>query len=186
MMDLDGWLAGGDDSDELIVGTRRDINDFIENNIPYRELAEKYRTNNITYIVLTTEYDRSYAWPYYADSSNSAVAERYHEKSIVFLDTGYVLMHEILHTFGAVDFYYEEGAQANRDFFGVSKELMDHIEKNYPYEVMLRTRVSEPQVSPFTAYRLGWLDSIPELKQFPNFRLPGDVPGIMARYSFDP
>jgi len=186
MMDLDGWLAGGDDSDDLIVGTRRDINDFIESNIPYRELAEKYRTNNITYVVFTTEADRSYAWPYYASTPPSLVAERYHEKSIVFLETGYVLIHEILHTFGAVDFYYEEGEQANRNFFGVSRELMEHIERNYPYEVMLRTQVSEPQLSPFTAYRLGWLDSIPELSQFPNFRLPGDVPGIMASYSFVP
>jgi len=186
MMDLDGWLAGGDDSDELILGTRRDIDNFIENNIPYRELADKYRTNNITYVVFTTEMDRSYAWPYYADHSYSIAAERYHEKSIVFLHTGFTLIHEILHTFGAVDFYHEEGEQANRDFFGVSKELMDHIEKNYPQEVMLRTRVSEPQLSPLTAYRLGWLDNIPELSQFPDFRLPGDVPGIMARYSYMP
>jgi len=186
MMDLDGWLAGGDDSDELVRGTRRDIDNFIENNIPYHELADKYRTNNITYVVFTTEMDRSYAWPYYADNSFQAAAERYHEKSIVFLHTGYTLMHEMLHTFGAVDFYHEEGEQANRDFFGVSKELMDHIENNYPQEVMLRTQVKEPQLSPFTAYRLGWLDSIPELKQFPNFRLPGDVPGIMANYSYKP
>ena len=186
MMDLDGWLAGGDDSTDLIVGTRRDIDDFIENNIPYRELADKYRTNNITYVVFTTEMDRSYAWPYYADNSWSAPAERYHEKSIVFLHTGYTLIHELLHTFGAVDFYHEEGEQASRDFFGVSKELMDYIERYYPQEVMLRTQVSEPQLSPLTAYRLGWLDSIPELSQFPNFRLPGDVPGIMAHHSYTP
>jgi len=161
MMDLDGWLAGGDDSDEQIVGTRRDIDSFIESNIPYRELADKYHTNNITYVVFTTEVDRSYAWPYYADKSYSAADERYHEKSIVFLDTGYTLIHEILHTFGAVDFYPEEGGQANRDFFGVSEELMDYIEKYYPQEVMVRTRVSEPQLSPLTAYLLGWLDSTP-------------------------
>jgi len=186
MMDLDGWLAGGDESIESIVKTRRDIDDFIENNIPYLELADKYRTNNITYVVFTTEHDRSYAWPYYADSSPSTAADRYHEKSVVFLDTGYVLIHEILHTFGAVDYYFEEEAQASRSYFGLNKELMDHIEHHYPYEVMLRTRVDEPQLSPFTAYRLGWLDSFPELSQFPNFRLPGNIPGIMARYSYLP
>jgi len=186
MMDLDGYLAGGDDSDEMIIATRRDIDYFIENNIPYRELADKYRTNNITYVVFTTEVDRSYAWLYYADRPNSNIAERYHEKSIVFLHTGYTLIHEMLHTFGAVDFYHEEGEQERRNYFGVSKELMDHIKKNYPYEVMLRSNVTEPQLSPFTAYRLGWLDSIPELSQFPDFRLPGDVPGIMAHYSYQP
>jgi len=186
MMDLNGWLAGGDDSSELIVGTRRDIDNFIENNIPYLELADKYRTNNITYVVFSTEMDRSYAWPYYADRNYPAADERYHEKSIVFLHTGVTLMHEILHTFGAVDLYPEEGSQANRDFFGVSAELMDTVRRGYPQEIMMRTAVTETQISPFTAYRLGWLDSIPELRQFPNFRLPGNVPGIVAHHSYRP
>jgi len=186
MMDLDGLLAGGDDSDELVRDTRIKIDNFIEENIPYLELADKYRTNNITYVVFTTENDRSYAWPYYADFTPSQKAGRYHEKSIVFINSNFVLVHEILHTYGAVDFYREEGKEENREFFGVNGELMDHIAKNYPQEVMRRSNVSNPQLSPFTAYRLGWLDDLPELTQFPNFKLPGDIPGIMASYRYKP
>ena len=184
MMKLDGWLAGGDDSDELVRATRVEIDSFIENNIPYLDLADKYRTDNITYVIFTPEFDRSYAWPYFADFVRSEAAERYHEKSIIFTGTNYVLAHEILHTFGAVDLYQEEGQQSKRDYFGVSKELMEYIEEYYPMEVMRRTHMHDPQLSPFTAYRLGWLDDIPELEQFPEFRLPGDMPGIMAEYSY--
>jgi len=185
-MKLEGRLAGGDDSDELVRATRTEIDNFIEKNIPYLELADKYRTNNVTYVIFTPEFDRSYAWPYYADFSRSEAAGRYHEKSIIFAGTNYVLAHEILHTFGAVDLYQEEGKQARRDFFGVSKELMEYIEEHYPLEVMRRTHMHTPQLSPFTAYRLGWLDDLPELVQFPKFKLPGNMPGIVAEHSYIP
>ena len=42
------------------------------------------------------------------------------------------------------------------------------------------------ELSPLTAYRIGWVDDIPELEQFPNFRNPGDIPGLWLPHWEDP
>ncbi|MCL2672167.1 MAG: hypothetical protein FWF10_09070 [Clostridiales bacterium] len=108
-------------------------------------------------------------------------------------DTSAYICHELLHLFGGVDLY----AEAVYKPMGVSAEFLKYVEKNYLNDIMrvqeeadaygyLSYTIDALEISPITAYRLGWLDTIPELKQFPNFRLPGDMPGIWAPYSYMP
>jgi len=174
-----------------------DLNDFIEKNIPYLELADKYQTDNIAYLVFVNEIGYSYSSAYtraYPDAALPSEA-RYHEKAVIFnqVGTGDTVFHEIMHLFGVPD-YYRTGIDED---FGVSSEFAEYVYLTYPQEVMTNSGTEKvtrdfdehppnQHISPLTAYRLGWLDDIPELKQFPNFKRPGNVPGIWAPYWYEP
>ena len=176
-----------------------DLNDFIENNIPYLELADEYQTDNIAYLVFINEVGVSYANPYsrakecLIDTLPSEAL--YHERTVIHhpVASGRLIFHEILHLFGVPDYYRD----AVDEDFGVSEELMEYVYQTYPQEIMTNSDAGETitssddrppcyKISPLTAYRLGWLDDIPELVQFPNFRNPGDVPGLSAPYWYEP
>ncbi|MCL2671887.1 MAG: hypothetical protein FWF10_07620 [Clostridiales bacterium] len=199
-MDFTGEVAAFNSDTDTIRSMYEAVNDFIENNIPYLALADKYQTDNITYNVFFSSPGRSYARPFYADDTADSQKISYHEKTFLFTDNWRTIAHEILHTFGAVDLYYEldkeaddygwEGGKFKRyaDYDG-DIELLNYVTENYTSEIMRSTydyKTIIPTISPLNAYRLGWLDDIPELKQFPHFRLPGSVPGIWAHYSYRP
>ena len=181
------------------ISNTLDINDYIEKNIPYLELADKYQTDNIAYLVFINEIGMSYARPYSRAKEFLADAlpadALYHERTVIYnqVGVGETIFHEILHLFGVPD-YYREGADED---LGVCEELVEYVYSTYPQEVMsnpdaggfISSYDEHPphySVSPLTAYKLGWLDDIPELKQFPNFRNPGDVPGLYAPYWYVP
>ena len=148
--------------------TLKDMHAFIEENIPYNTLADKYRTDSIGYVVFVNATGWEYATPY---RSGYDSIERYHERAVIFSgNNGYPseYVHEILHMYGAVELYVDYA----RD--GVSKEFVEYVAETYPDDVMrvcyqTRTRISN-SISPVTAYCIGWLDSIPEQKQFPEFK----------------
>ena len=183
----------------VFVRNTFDFYDFIENNIPYLELADKYQTDNIAYLVFVNEAGICYAHPYsrakecHIDGLPSDAL--YHERTVIYYPVadGRIIFHEILHLFGVPDYY--RGA-ADEDF-GVSEEFVEHVYNTYPQEIMLNPDSGEEtnsnddrppcyQISSLTAYRLGWLDDIPELELFPNFRNPGGVPGLWAPYWYEP
>jgi len=186
-------------NESILISSIYDINDYIENNIPYLELADKYQTDNIAYLVFVNEVGISYALPFTSskDLLGNVLSPEdfYHEKTVIYnpVAGGSLVFHEILHLFGVPD-YYREGAD---EIYGVSEEMVEYVYKTYPQEVMTNSDAGEQsnpyddtpprcKISPLTAYRLGWLDDIPELKQFPNFRNPGNVPGLKAPYWYEP
>ena len=52
----------------------------------------------------------------------------------------------------------------------VSEDVVLYIKKKYPNEIMLKTKYQKgkitSEVSPLTAYHLGWTDSAEELEKF--------------------
>ena len=148
------------------------IHNFIEENVPYLSLAEKYHTDSIGYILFANKTGWNYSNNY--RTGNQVVW--YHDKAILFgaaLGPPSYVAHEILHMFGAVDLYYANA------FYGVSDALVSYVKSNYPNDLMMRTLDinGDPvwdgitnEISPITAYCLGWVDDIPELRQFPELR----------------
>ena len=72
-----------------------------------------------------------------------------------------VYAHEILHVFGAHDYY--EDAEYTAD-------VVQYIKKKYPKEIMLSPQCTEygidSVISPVTAYHIGWLDSAKEAEEY--------------------
>jgi len=199
-MNYGGKVTDGNGDRDTMMMMISAVDEFIENNVPYAELADKYQTDNISYITFFNSPGRSFAWPYYADTTNDTKKITYHEKSFLFRDNWHTIAHEILHTFGAVDLYYELNRDADdygwdgdkmRKYANYDGDitLLNYVQNNYPFCIMRAHYIEGNQnyyISPLNAYRLGWLATIPELKQFPRFKLPGNVPGIWAHYSYKP
>lgn len=133
--------------------------------ISYDELMEKYGAQGIATCVFINNPGISYAIVY--DGTDN-------EKESIILFTGdyyrngeeesaATYAHEILHVFGAHDLY--EGAE-------FTSEVTDYLSQKYPEEIM--TDVSEGDkyvitrdISPVTAYHLGWLAYSEEVDRFP-------------------
>ena len=147
------------------------LDEYVENQIPYLDLAEKYGTDSITYCFqVKRRAPACVAFPYYPDLRPHY---SYHEK-FVMTDmawwTAEALPHEILHTFGAIDQYRSNPAH------GVSDALVEHARVNHPRDIMgfmttgrEHDRI-EFEIGPITAYCLGWLDDIPEISMFPELK----------------
>ncbi len=121
----------------------------------YEALMEEYDADNIFMIVFFNHDGRSYAIS--LDGIDS-----WNESLIAYTDANpAVLAHEMLHLFGAHDYY--EGAEYTED-------VVLYIKKKYPNEIMLKTKYQKgkitSEVSPLTAYHLGWTDSAEELEKF--------------------
>ena len=106
----------------------------------YKYYAERYHVDACPFIFVFNRKGRSYA--------TTADLIKYrnfkHEKAVVFnykkkMDN--VILHEVLHLFGAIDFYYPD-------------YLTEEINKFYPNSIMLTTANSE--IDPFTAFLIGW------------------------------
>ena len=145
------------------------MDDFIEDNIPYLALADKYETDSIAFIFVVKEwYVNSYALSYSPEGSQN----RYNEKVVIVYGSErppYTYAHELLHIFGAVDLYFDSA------YYGVSKDLVEYTERTYPTDIMYDGNYGDNEriiqmISPITAYCIGWLSDIPELTQFPQLR----------------
>lgn len=121
----------------------------------YEKLMEVYGANNVFMIVFFNHDGRSYAIS--LDGIDS-----WNESLIAYTDANpAVLAHEMLHLFGAHDYY--EGAEYTED-------VVLYIKEKYPNEIMLKTKYQNgrisSEVSPLTAYHLGWTDSAEEVEKF--------------------
>ncbi len=111
-------------------------------------IAQKYKADNIAFLLNIRKVARSYAHisHYYSPASFSA------EFVVLFTDlsTERHYTHEILHLFGAIDFYT------------LVDERLSLIEEYFPNEVMLTNYYDKRDsiISPPTAYLLGWTNSL--------------------------
>ena len=112
----------------------------------------------IIYLIFLNKQGRSYAVPDQTDDANDAL-----EYTILFRDLiGYPtinnassIAHEILHLFGAEDYYNPFGNMPKRAALA---------EKLCPHDIMLKpyTDVSYNKIGKFTAYTIGWLNQLPK------------------------
>lgn len=90
------------------------------------------------------------------------------EFTVVYSESNYsqivnykTIFHEILHLFGARDYYSENGERVNREI--MANQLC-------PYDIMLGNYESGlMDVGRFTAYSIGWLDEMPQEYDDPNW-----------------
>ena len=148
--------------------TYRALERFIEEHIPYAALADRYQTDSIAYVVHVNKRARSYAYPFRVGQN-----ERHAEIAVVFDDSPAVYAHEILHLFGAVDYY-----RADEEFY-VSAEVVAYMKKNFPTDIMVTNYGKDGRITNdltrLTALGLGWTHDVPELERFPE--LKSNIPG---------
>jgi len=115
-------------------------------------IVAHYKENSPTYAQAASHYDPSIDWclpeycviPYYG--------EEY---------CGVNMVHEILHSFGAQDFYVKDSGTGTIKYNADRAELAQTL---CPNDVMLcRTfNKNKVEISTFTAYTIGWLDELPQ------------------------
>lgn len=140
---------------------------WFEEKIDYEMLLDEFDALGIATMVFVNNPGISYAIVY--DGTDNV------KESLVMFSGDYynggksekpvTYAHEILHLFGAHDLYEEAEFTA---------EVTTYIEEVYPKEIMLtvtggrntQTAISA-ELSPITAYHLGWIDEIEEVHKFP-------------------
>lgn len=148
--------------------------DYINNDIPSEELVNAFDADNILYIVFFNVSGGN-SVPAFAKDCFFDTEFQY---DMVFFPlqsgglemTATTLTHEMLHLYGAPDWYkaLESGEELT---FGVSADCVDYIRENYPDDIMYRTFDKET-LTPFygdvngglsdiTAYYVGLLDEAP-------------------------
>lgn len=152
--------------------------DWIRKNVPYKEIMKKYGADGVGFLIFLDKSGVSETMTFAEDSDR----QYFLEKSYLFnydpeipenLETTNTYAHEMLHLFGAVDLYdvFEQD--------GVTKKVVDYTEKTYPDDIMYLAYSSEVKQFPapvtgkidsITAYGLGWLKDIKELKLFPSLK----------------
>ena len=148
---------------------------IIDITIDDEALLEKYDAENIIYLYLfNTDFGHestAQAFPYFGKSSTIY----YHETIGLPLKNGdqsisaTVYAHEILHLFGAPDYYKSNST------FGVTDEYIEYCRENHPKELMLTARDENKkyvhgeitaEINEITAYYIGWTDYSREVEDF--------------------
>ncbi len=151
---------------------------YVENKINTTLLRERYQTNNIGFLVHVNGTGLSQTMVHYMDYK----ASQFYEVSVLYhrydgkLETAATMAHEILHLYGARDLYEANGKD------GISRKLVKYVKKHYSRDLMFCNlvekkiyRIQKYKVTPISAYFVGWLDTVKEIKKFPKMkpRYPG-------------
>ncbi len=152
----------------------KEVYNWIDKDINCEKLIKKYDLDGIAFLVVLNGSGISYACPHNVEDERSG----YYEVAYIYLfDREYPdryespasYAHELLHLFGAVDLYDYDG-------YSISTSLEEYIQKSHPNEIMYTTyhngaiSVSndiEQEFSNITAYEVGFLSYIEELRKFP-------------------
>lgn len=137
-------------------------------------LLEKYDAQNILYIYFFntdfTNESTAQAFPYFPKESgyyNETIGLPLKNNGQSISATVYA--HEILHLFGAPDYY------KGNSTFGVTDEYIEYCQKNHPKELMLTTKDENKkyvhgevtaEINEITAYYVGWTDYSKEVEEF--------------------
>lgn len=140
---------------------------WFEESIDYTKMVDTFEADGIATMVFVNNPGISYAIVY--DGTDNVkeslvlFSEDYYNGGKAELPITYA--HEILHIFGAHDLYEEA------EF---TSEVTEYVETTYPREIMLTVTLSgnsetviDADVSPITAYHLGWLNEIEEINLYP-------------------
>ena len=131
----------------------------------YSYYKSKYPEDDVIFLCCVNKYGRS--WANTARSINDGVREaehcvvfsEYYNYSLDEQGTGAAtIMHEILHLFGAEDYYKPDARKALAN-------------KTYPKDIMLVTgqNINKSVIGDLTAYSIGWTDVAPEICSNPKW-----------------
>lgn len=185
MVELGNIVAGGEDSDEsdaLLL----ELDTWCAE-LDTEALRSAYGVENVGFLYFLPVAGCSFTMVHYEEDGQ----DFYHEYSCLYRydattpgkpeETATVYAHEILHLFGAPDLY-----PGSPDPF-VTDALCDYVQTSYPDEIMYDTMGEgnavvysqiDKYISPMVAYRLGLVQSCPELTLFPAL---GDwMPGVFG------
>lgn len=171
--DMGVFKDGMDDTDA------HDTTDsWIEENVDYLSLLEKYDADSIGFIFFMNSSGTSWCYPYYPYPDEPEYG--YLEKAYIYLYDEYddyenpaTYAHEILHMFGAVDLY----TTSKED--GVKRKLIKYVERTYPRDIMYTVYDEDDEsvydhipceISPLTAYFIGFINNCDELEMFPSIK----------------
>ena len=154
-------LKDGEDYEEALD---EEIAGWFEDQIDYEALTKEYKAKGIATIVFVNHKGSTYAICY--DGVDNP-----QESLVMFAgEVSAVYAHEILHLFGAHDLY--EDAE-------YTEEVCEYVKKAYPDEIMytvkdekgrLNNSEIQNELSPVTAYHLGWVNYIEEIDVFPQLK----------------
>ena len=154
-------LKDGEDYEEALD---EEIAGWLNDQIDYEALTKEYKAKGIATIVFVNHKGSTYAICY--DGVDNP-----QESLVMFAgEVPAVYAHEILHLFGAHDLY--EDAE-------YTEEVCEYVKKAYPDEIMYTVRDEkgrlnkseiQNELSPITAYHLGWVNYIEEIDVFPQLR----------------
>lgn len=154
-------LKDGEDYEEALD---EEIAGWLEDQVDYEALVKEYKAKGIAMIVFVNHKGSTYAICY--DGVDNPK-----ESLVMFAEeVPAVYAHEILHLFGAHDLYEEAE---------YTEEICEYVKKAYPDEIMYTVRDQngrlnnseiQNELSPITAYHLGWVSYIEEIDVFPQLR----------------
>ena len=130
------------------------ISTWLNNYVDYEALLKEYDADNIFLIVYLDTGGRPYAITYDGIDNPSESLIMYSGQNPA------AVAHEILHLYGAHDFY--EGAEYTDD-------AVRYLTEKYPNDIMLRTDGGSEipnEVGELTAYHLGWVDRIEDVSKY--------------------
>lgn len=121
------------------------------------QLIEQIPAQNIQLLFLFKRDGVNYAFPYSPEVADEFYLEGmsiYHRFDAKTPQCTACIAHEMLHLFGAWDFYQS---------FQTTKNQENQARKQFPHSIMLRTsyKIEELSIDPITAWRIGWLEEEP-------------------------
>ena len=165
------------DLTENMTSFYQEVVQWMDTVLPQQQLLEQYQAESVCYLLFLHKSGTSFTLPWMADVPQQLTQRElsliyyYQDDQRIQRQCPYVYAHELLHQFGAIDLY-PDSAQ-----LPVSSGLPDYVARQYPDEIMgnntrghyYETELEQIgfEISPLTAYCLGWVDTVPELEQFP-------------------
>ena len=145
-------------------GSQKDIFSQVAESMGYnspkemnKSLQKELNVKQIAYLIVVNKEGRSYKHTYIESHREKYEFCVFFSKSIGHTDsTCYsTIAHEILHLFGAEDYYDPFGNYPEREKLALSL---------YPDDIMLSTveDINTVKVGEYTAYSVGWTDILPE------------------------
>ncbi len=152
------------DADVVTNGSQEDILNQLASSMKYSSpeemdsaLKKELNVKQIAYLFVLNKEGRSYKYSYATEDSKQIEFCIFFDDSIKFDESTCcsTISHEILHLFGAEDFY---------DPYGEMPERQKLAESLYPNDIMfaLKNNVNDAQIGAYTAYSVGWTDTLPK------------------------
>lgn len=150
---------------------------WMDTALPEQQLLEQYQAESVCYLVFLPKSGTSFTLPRMADVPEQLTQRElsfvfyYQDAQRIQRQCPYIYAHELLHQFGAIDLY------SNSPQLPAGSRLPEYVAAEYPDEIMggntqghyYETELTEIgfEITPLTAYCLGWADTLPELDSYP-------------------
>ena len=155
----------------------QEVIQWMDSVVPEQQLLEQYQAESICYLVFLPQSGTSFTLPRIADLPQQLTQRElsflfyYQDAQRIQRQCPYIYAHELLHQFGAIDLY------ADSPQLPPSSGLPEYVWEQYPNEIMggntqghyYENELTEIgfEITPLTAYCLGWVGRVPELEPYP-------------------